>query len=55
MNLEAERADDGRLINDPRAKENLPEETGDLDTKSAKHEAPVRLPWLLFSKDNLVD
>ncbi|PMD56804.1 uncharacterized protein K444DRAFT_35879 [Hyaloscypha bicolor E] len=38
---EEEQADDSRLVNDPRAKKNLPEETGDHDTKSAKHEAPI--------------
>jgi len=37
---EEEQGDDG-LVNDPRAKENLPEETGDHDTKNAKDEAPV--------------
>jgi hypothetical protein len=42
--------DDSRLVNDPRAKKNLPEETGDHDTKSAKHEAPVCVLRPIFQR-----
>jgi hypothetical protein len=35
-------------VNDPRANENLHKETVDLDTKSAKHEAPVCVPEPVF-------
>ncbi|PMD27292.1 hypothetical protein NA56DRAFT_231257 [Hyaloscypha hepaticicola] len=38
---EEEESDHDGPVNAPRAKENLHKETGDLDTKSAKHEAPV--------------
>jgi hypothetical protein len=45
---EEEEADYDRLVNDPRAKENLQKETGDLDTKSAKYEAPVCVSGPIF-------
>ncbi|KAE9377838.1 hypothetical protein N431DRAFT_330152 [Stipitochalara longipes BDJ] len=39
IDREEEQACDTSLVNDPRAKEKLHEETGDHDTNSAKHEA----------------